>query len=209
MKKLLGCLLCVILLFCLSTPAAAIPALGVAPGTPGDPGLADAFYDGFPISLNGSQLTVWYGANDGEPAFDSGVNDIWLLTTSAAGASFTFAGQSFSAAPLNQFSVASYKPDVYGINLTAIEPFNGWSSLDQKFYSYEFDEGGKKFYYLNGYLDNTGMAAGDWMYAVLEGNSIDAFSPRTTSSVPEPTTMLLFGSGILFVGLFGRKQFKQ
>jgi len=31
----------------------------------------------------------------------------------------------------------------------------------------------------------------------------------TGQSVPEPATMLLFGSGILFVGLFGRKRFKQ
>ena len=28
-------------------------------------------------------------------------------------------------------------------------------------------------------------------------------------SVPEPATMLLFGTGILFVGVFGRKRFKQ
>jgi hypothetical protein len=30
-----------------------------------------------------------------------------------------------------------------------------------------------------------------------------------TQSVPEPATMLLFGSGILFVGAFGRKRFKK
>ena len=29
------------------------------------------------------------------------------------------------------------------------------------------------------------------------------------NSVPEPATMLLFGSGILFVGAFGRKRFKK
>jgi len=55
------------------------------------------------------------------------------------------------------------------------------------------------------------LEIGDWMYAVLEGNSIDAFSPKTTSShaTPEPATMLLLGSGLLGFGVFGRKRLKK
>ena len=76
MKKLLGCLLTLILLFPASVLA--IPSLGVAPGAPGDPGLADAFFDGFQMPLEGGPLTIWYGSNSGEPTFTD-QNDIWLF----------------------------------------------------------------------------------------------------------------------------------
>jgi hypothetical protein len=42
-----------------------------------------------------------------------------------------------------------------------------------------------------------------------DGGAISHVTLYGTQSVPEPTTMLLFGSGILFVGAFGRKRFKK
>jgi len=216
MKKLLGCFLGVMLLFCLSTTAAAIPSMGVAPGEPG-PGLADVFFDGFPMPLDGGTLTIWYGSNDGKIDYDETINDIWLLTTSAAaaGGNFTFETKGNTLTfGLEDLSVASYKDPVYGVNLTNSVngvPFASWTTLDTKFYSYEFGEGDKAFKYLTGELTAPGIEVGDWMYAVLEGNSIDDKSPKTTSSMatPEPATILLLGSGLVGLAGFGRKKFKK
>ena len=79
------------------------------------------------------------------------------------------------------------------------------------FYGYEFGEGGKVFYVRTGELiTSPDIQIGDWMYVVIEGNSVDAFSPKTTSShaTSERATMLLLGSGL--IGLAGfRKKFKK
>jgi hypothetical protein len=190
--------------------AVAIPILGVASGDPSDSSYANLSYDGFPIGLDGGQITIWYGSNSGNINYDPNVNDLWLLTTSANGDGFSFQGLDFEKN--NDLSVASYKPDVYGVNLTDTFEFSGqWTPLDTTFYSYEFGDGAKEFYSLTGNLDvgTAGLVIGDWMYAVLEGNSVDAFSPKTTSSMatPEPATMLLLGSGLLGLAGFGRRKF--
>ena len=220
MKKLLGCFLGVMLLFCLSTPAAAIPQLGVAPGVYGDSTLADIFFDGFPMSLDPyHDLSIWYGSDNGTIPYSSD-NSIWLLTTSAAGDAFTFEGQDFESR--DEFAVASYKAPIYGVNLTAdVEPFASWDAFSGKFYSYDFG-GGKAFKFLTGELYSPGFEIDDWIYVVLAENigtladPIYSFgsndkSPKTTSTygAPEPATMLLLGSGLLGFGVFGRKKFKK
>jgi hypothetical protein len=200
--------------------AIAIPMLGVAPGDPSDSSYANLSYDGFPIGLDGGQITIWYGSDSGNINYDSTVNDLWLLTTSANGGDFSFDGVPF-VDPVQDLSVASYKDPVYGVNLTdsgfdfpgSWEEFNDLPEPNQTFYSYEFGTGSKDFRYLTGNLDvgTAGLVIGDWMYAVLEGNSVDAFSPKTTSThaTPEPATMLLFGSGLLGLARFRKKIFKK
>ena len=212
MKKLLGYLLALLLL--LPVSVFAIPSLGVAPGAPGDTGLDTASYDGFPMPLNGGSLTIWYG-NDSGSALDLSSN-IWLLTTSANGGSFTFTPEGGSALTfsLSSLSVASYKDPVYGTNLGSLGDPITWDPLNETFYSYEF--GGKNFWYLNGDLDTgpSGAELGDWMYAVLDNDGKilgGEFSPKTTSSygAPEPATMLLLGSGLIGLAGLGRKKFKK
>ena len=188
--------------------AFAIPTLGVAPGTPADSSYANLSYDGFPIGLDGGQITIWYGSDSGNINYDPSINDLWLLTTSANGDGFSFDGRDFIEKDL---SVASYKDPVYGVNLTSdVLPYASWSDLNTTFYSYEFGTGSKEFNYLTGELVvNGGLEIGDWMYAVLEGNSVDDFSPKTTSSMatPEPASMLLLGSGLLGLVGAGRRKF--
>jgi hypothetical protein len=194
--------------------AVAIPTLGVAPGDPTDPSYANLSYDGFPIGLDGGQITIWYGSDSGNINYDPDHNDLWLLTTSANGNDFTFNARDFIE-PAEDLSVASYKNPVYGVNLTSgtgSVPYSSWTPFEegQTFYSYEFGTGSKEFYYLTGTLEvNGGLEVGDWMYAVLQGNSVDDFSPKTTSSMatPEPASMLLLGSGLLGLAGFGRKKF--
>ncbi len=210
MRKLfLAVMLCSAFLL-MGTTASAIPNLGVAPGAPGDLGLDTASYDGFPMPTSGGSLTIWYGNNSGGSLDLS--SDIWLLTTSANGNDFSFNGADFG--PKDAFANASYQTPIYGVNLGNANSWTPFSSPNTTFYSYEF--GGKNFRYLNGNLDTglLGAEIGDWMYAVLDnGGKIlgGEFSPKTTSSnaVPEPTTMLLLGAGLVGLAGFGRKKFKK
>lgn len=204
MKKLfLVLMFCSALLF-VGNSAFAIPTLGVAPGAPGEPGLASASYDGFPMPLSGGELTIWYGNNSGKPLDGY---DIYLLTTSSNGADFSFNSMGFTEQP--DYPDASYKAPVYGVNLG---DGSSWDKLEQTFYSYEFE--GKNFHYLTGTLDtDSGAEPGSWMYSayIHHSNPQVISSPPTTSAMatPEPATLFLLGSGLVGLAGFGRKKFKK
>ena len=218
MISLLAVFACYFLLFPIS--ASAIPALGVAPGAPGNGGtyfgpdpsnddlyqlvFADTFVGGeggFAMPTTGGQLSIWYGANNGIVDEDK---DVYLLTTSLSGDSFTFNGEDFQFQP--NLDKASYKPPIYGVNLGSISD-GGWAHLTEG----EFGIGGKEFWVLTGIIEYSGFGLGDWMYAATTNSPVvDQFSPQTTSStvVPEPTTMLLLSSGL--IGLAGfRRRFRK
>ena len=63
------------------------------------------------------------------------------------------------------------------------------------------NDGSYVWYYDGGFLDSVELPTVHGAYGL---SHISAYN-----NVPEPATMFLFGSGILFVGMFGRKRFRR
>lgn len=223
-KKLLaGIALVLLIIYPLS--AGAIPSLGV-PTTSGGTyygpyeNYLDYFADkfvpfagdpGFIMPPSGGSLSIWYGADSGSVNLNI---DIYLATDSTAGAGFTFNDVAFATLLTgtgDQGDQADgYKPlPYYGVNLGPVNDGN-WAVLSDAAWPGEW-------YLYTGTIvyDNFQPYQEDWMFAIADfnGNGVydnggDDFSPKTTSSntpVPEPATMLLVGSGMIGLGVFGRK----
>jgi hypothetical protein len=82
--------------------------------------------------------------------------------------------------------------------------------------------GGKVYYFFTAtiWYDDFQPDQLEWMFALADMNDnglfdggTDKFSPKTTSSstapIPEPATMLLFGTGLIGMAGIGRKKFKK
>ena len=206
--------------------ARAVPALGVATtGTYYSSGPTQAYqtffakttasastnggYEGFGIGPSGSALDVFSNIS-GE--------DIYLLTNAAI---FTANSPTFDGKPFSQFSYSSgkissnYTPKpFYGIDLGQVGS-TGWSSLPKP----PFTPG--SFYDYSGTLGYTGtIAQGSYFFAVATtstsaGLNVTNFSPATTGAVgtggeiantPENPTLLLTGSALLFLAVFGLRR---
>ena len=177
MRKLLGCVLGLMLVFCLSAPVAANTLVSSVGGT-------GSYWDG--AATNPDQLS-----NSGDAAQRSWL-EVGLLGAPAGDITAEF---DWASGPN---SLVNFDPGVVGWDYAIVKTGLGQTPDKEGWYAYLNDFGSDL---LNVPPEPTG-----WTQF---SNGVSHLTVYGGQSVPEPTTMLLFGSGILFVGAFGRKRFKK
>jgi hypothetical protein len=183
MKKLLGCFLCVMFLFCLSTPAAA-----------GTMYVTDNDSSGALSSINKNVLWGDESDTNGDTLSNSSLDneELWLNALLDRGVGdpnwVDLIGKNDPYDGTFNPTVATYAVLKYG---------NGQAPGGESHWAVHFDGDGT-FDIFNVSGLPTGITLGD-----------HALSHIAYSAVPEPTTMLLLGFGLVGLAGFGRKKFKK
>ena len=222
MRKALIVFLGVMFVVALSVSAQAIPTLGVI----GVDLLPD--YDGMGHSFaypSDGELYVWYGSDSGTapPAH------IWLATTAGSEYTFTTVGGIFDLDDDLTDKVDGYPWAEPGVQayMAVLGTFDSDTPVDWVSADYLVGlgllpddhimvTGEKDFWLLEGTFSGD-LPVGEWIFAMadIQGNEMlfntgsDRFSPKTTSTVPEPGTLLLLGSALAGLALFGRRKSRR
>ena len=210
---IVGIVLFVFVLF--PVAAKAIPHLGVIDTLLLETwdGSAGAFEGPFAYPGSG-KITVFWGNESGPPPSV----EIWLGTTAGSGFTFTFDSTVVDLNTSLTDPPGSY--GTYGANyMGSLGIFSG--SLPRVLASgalslgHPLLDGGGEFWLLSGTFDGGTFPTEEfWIYAMADtggnpgvfDNGKDEFSPKTFSSVPEPATLLLLGSGFLGLAILSRKR---
>lgn len=212
----IGILMFLVVVF-MGTAAQAVPSLGVGTGTFDCSG-ATAYYQCFsgnsasgsgesfmlPASGTSNGITLWSNI--------LGVN-LYLVAEQSIGLTGFSTQGSITPFSISGIQVDGYTDTPY--NVWFLGTANSWASFPD---GSPFDTGQDDFRYRQGTLTYSGTGSAlvnHWvfLYADVDGDGIlnaaggsrDTFSPKTTSAVPEPGTVLLLGAGLVGIGLCRRK----
>ena len=213
----------------------AVPTLGVIDtdllATPG--GTTPVGMDGFLYPSDGG-ITVWWGKDSPQPWPSSMQNvNIWIVTNQGNTSTFTVGSDvHYLDDPVTVLGggggIPGFTGPYFGANLGNIATAtDGWSAATLAAAPDLFG-GNKQFYLLSGVFDGDGLSPENWIFAVADirssdtvpgtllvynktGNPKDDVSPPTTSTtaVPEPSTLLLLGAGLIGFGILGRRKFRS
>jgi hypothetical protein len=218
-KKIRLLVLFLFLLFPISVGAT--PQLGVIDtdllATTG--GTVPVGMDGFLFPSDG-RITVWWGNESGNVNADA---HVWILTSQGNTNTFTVGLTVYNlGVPVNG-QIDGYPMPYYGADLgTLNNPNIPWVKATSTT-APDLITGSGLFFLINGVFGGN-LSTDNWIFAVADinstnttqsllvfnnGNNGDKFSPKTTSTtVPEPSTLLLLGAGLIGLGLLGRRKFR-